>query len=217
MTTWHDTLGPIKETDHFKRLLERVSEAYRDETVYPPKDKIFRAFELTPLEDVKVVILGQDPYHQKGQANGLAFSVAEGVRIPPSLRNIFKEMSRDLNVPMPGTGDLTPWAKRGVLLLNTTLTVRDSQAASHRHFGWEAFTDQVIGVLSRHELPKVFMLWGAHARKKADLIDKARHLVLLAPHPSPLSAHRGFFGCAHFSKANAFLEAKGRGALDFTL
>ena len=217
MTTWHDVLGPIKKTDHFRTLLDTVNDAYRRKTVYPPKEKIFRAFELTPLENVKIVVLGQDPYHQKGQANGLAFSVEPDKTVPPSLKNIFKELNRDLGVPISRTGDLTPWAEEGVLLLNTTLTVEDSSAGAHRDIGWEGFTDEVIAALSDHGTPKVFLLWGAHAKRKADLIDGERHLVLKAPHPSPLSAHRGFLGCGHFSKANAFLQKKGREPVDFRL
>ncbi|MFW6285033.1 MAG: uracil-DNA glycosylase [Bacillota bacterium] len=217
MTTWHEAIGPYKKTDAFKTLLKRVNEAYANKTVYPPKDKVFRAFELTPLEDVKIVILGQDPYHQPNQANGLAFSVAPETEVPPSLKNIFKELHQDLNLPIPKVGDLTPWAKEGVLLLNTTLTVEASRPASHKGFGWEAFTDEVIKRLSEHEKPKVFMLWGAHAKKKASAIDASRHLILKAAHPSPLSAHRGFFGCRHFSKANAFLKHKGRPPVDFRL
>ncbi|MFP4078255.1 MAG: uracil-DNA glycosylase [Candidatus Izemoplasmataceae bacterium] len=217
MTTWHSAIGPYKKTDAFKTLLKRVNAAYQAKTVYPPKEKVFRAFELTPLEDVKIVILGQDPYHQPSQANGLAFSVEKDAQVPPSLKNIFKELNQDLNLPMPSVGDLSPWAKEGVLLLNTTLTVEDSKPASHRHFGWEAFTDEVIRALSEHEKPKVFMLWGAHAKAKASRIDASRHRILKAPHPSPLSAHRGFFGCRHFSKANAFLKESGRAPVDFRL
>ena len=217
MRTWKDALRHVKQSETFQTLLETVSRRYRRTAVYPPKDEIFKAFELTPLENVKIVILGQDPYHQKHQANGLAFSVRKSVRIPPSLKNIFKELSDDLGVPIPSHGDLTGWAERGVLLLNTTLTVEDSLPASHKSLGWEAFTDEVIRVLSEHEKPIVFMLWGNHAKSKERLIDASRHKVLKASHPSPLGAHHSFFGCRHFSKANAFLESNGRGAVDFSL
>jgi len=217
MPTWKEVLKETKESESFKRLLENVNDLYRHKTVYPPKEALFRAFELTPYDHVRIVILGQDPYHQRHQANGLAFSVNKEVPPPPSLKNIYKELNNDLGIPIPAHGDLTPWAREGVLLLNTTLTVEDSAPAVHRDLGWERFTDAVITALDRHDQPLVFMLWGAHARSKETSIDKDRHLILKAAHPSPLSAYRSFFGCRHFSKANRFLEAKGRGTVDFSL
>jgi uracil-DNA glycosylase len=198
-----------------------VAEKAAGRQVFPQGGEWFRALDLTPLEGVKVVILGQDPYHGPGQAHGLCFSVRPGVALPPSLRNIYKEMASDLGIPPAGHGHLEHWARQGVLLLNSVLTVRMAAAASHRARGWERFTDAVVRLVAAKAEPTVFMLWGSYAQKKAafvDSIDKGgRHLVLKAAHPSPLSAHNGFFGCRHFSKANAFLEAKGRGAIDWAL
>ncbi len=179
-------------------------------TVYPPGKLIFAAFDNTPFEEVRVVILGQDPYHGAGQAHGLCFSVPDGIPKPPSLQNIFKELSQETGIPEPFTGNLTSWARQGVLLLNTTLTVRANQAASHHGKGWEIFTDSVIRLLSELCDNLVFMLWGNPAQMKTPLIDTSKHLVLKAPHPSPLSAHRGFFGCGHFSEANRYLSEKGK-------
>ncbi len=178
------------------------------------------ALALTPPEDVRVVILGQDPYHGAGQAHGLSFSVKEGVRIPPSLVNIFKEQQRDLNLPIPRNGNLTRWAEQGVLLLNNVLTVEEGQAGSHQNMGWEAITDTVVAAVAAQPTPCVFLLWGSHAQKKAGRVadlHKEHHLVLTAPHPSPLSAHRGFLGCGHFSKTNAFLESHGSAPIDWKL
>ncbi|MBB1249321.1 uracil-DNA glycosylase [Rhizobium sp. G21] len=186
-------------------------------TIFPKGAEYFRALDLTPLGQVKVVILGQDPYHGDGQAHGLCFSVRPDVRIPPSLVNIYKEMQSDLGIPPARHGYLEHWARQGVLLLNSVLTVERSLAASHQGKGWEKFTDAVIAQVNEQETPVVFMLWGAYAQRKAAFVDQSRHLVLKAPHPSPLSAHNGFFGSKHFSRANAFLEEKGLGAIDWRL
>ena len=203
-----------KMADLRKFLLteERLAHA-----VYPARRDTFRALDLTPPAAVKVVILGQDPYHNTGQAHGLSFSVRHGTRIPPSLRNIYKEMETDLGIKMPSHGFLEAWATRGVLLLNTILTVRHGEPASHREQGWEEFTDAVVQHVAASSQPTVFMLWGAHAQKKAACVDESRHLVIRSPHPSPLSAYAGFFGTRPFSQANAFLEDRGRGAVDWTL
>lgn len=186
-------------------------------TIYPPGPQIFAAFDATPFEAVKVVILGQDPYHGPGQAHGLCFSVPPGVPPPPSLENIFKEIQRDLGIPRPDHGCLTPWARRGVLLLNAVLTVERGQAGSHQGKGWEGFTDAAIDCLNREREGLVFMLWGSYAQAKGRLIDTRRHLVLKAPHPSPLSAHRGFLGCGHFSRANSYLREHGQTPIDWSL
>lgn len=195
-------------------LMERKAAGAR---IFPKGNEYFRALDLTPLEDVRVVILGQDPYHGLGQAHGLCFSVQAGVRPPPSLVNIYKELESDLAIPRPRHGHLEHWAKQGVLLLNSVLTVEMGQAAAHQGKGWERFTDAVIRVVNAREEPVVFMLWGSYAQKKAGFVDARRHLVLKAPHPSPLSAHNGFFGCRHFSQANAFLEAHGQPPIDWAL
>ncbi|MHA6204758.1 uracil-DNA glycosylase [Dyella soli] len=188
-----------------------------DKVIFPPGPEIFAAFEHTPFEAVRVVILGQDPYHGPGQAHGLCFSVRPGVPAPPSLQNIFKEIRRDLELPAPDHGCLTPWADRGVLLLNSVLTVEQGLAASHQGKGWEGFTDAAIDALNREREGLVFMLWGSYAQKKGQLIDARRHCVLKSVHPSPLSAHRGFIGCGHFSAANRYLESRGAGAIDWSL
>jgi len=185
--------------------------------IYPPGRDMFNALESTPPECVKVVVLGQDPYHGANQAHGLSFSVPKGQPIPPSLRNIFQELARDLGIQSPGHGDLSSWARQGVLLLNSVLTVEAGQAGSHQGQGWEQFTDRIVAALSAAEQPKVFLLWGAHAAKKGKNINRERHLVLSAPHPSPLSAHRGFIGCDHFSEANTFLEQLGLTPIDWQL
>ncbi len=197
---------------YFVTLSAFLKEAYATRTVYPPKVQVFSAFR-TDLNGVKVVIIGQDPYHGPGQAHGLAFSVCESVPIPPSLQNIFLEIHNDTGAPIPGNGNLQRWADQGVLLLNNTLTVEASQAGSHRNRGWETFTDAMIQVLNAEREHLVFLLWGRDARNKKTLIDRDRHLILEAPHPSPLSAHAGFFGCRHFSKANAYLQAHGKEAV----
>lgn len=198
-------------------LLAFVEEEKREHVVFPPGEEMFSAFSFTPFEQVRVVILGQDPYHGPGQAHGLCFSVRKGVRPPPSLRNIFKELHHDLDVPKPGHGELTAWAEQGVLLLNTVLSVRAHSANSHRGQGWERFTDRVIELLSTEREGLVFVLWGSAAGRKAELIDQSRHLILRSPHPSPLSAYRGFFGCRHFSQINAHLKRQGGPPIDWAL
>jgi uracil-DNA glycosylase len=185
--------------------------------IFPKGGEYFRALDLTPLDKVKVVILGQDPYHGEGQAHGLCFSVKPGVRTPPSLVNIYKELKSDLGLNPPRHGFLEHWAKQGVLLLNSVLTVEMGKAASHQKRGWEKFTDAIVRLVAAQDQPVVFLLWGAYAQRKGDFVDGSRHLVLKAAHPSPLSAHNGFLGCGHFSRANAFLEAKGRGGIDWSL
>lgn len=207
--SWLERLAPVFQTDRWQRLAEFVRSEYASTLVFPPAAKIFAAMDSCPFDRTKVVIIGQDPYHGPGQANGLAFSVAPGVALPPSLQNIFKEIHSDTGAPMPADGDLTRWARQGVLLLNSSLTVRAHQAASHSGAGWEMLTDAAIAALSAGRENLVFMLWGAHAAKKEPLIDATKHLILRAPHPSPLRAHRGFFGCHHFSRANSYLESKG--------
>ncbi len=206
---WAPVLKAEYAKPYYKKLYEFVHREYASSTVYPPAEDIFNAFHLTPLSDVKVVIIGQDPYHEPGQAHGLCFSVRKGVEIPPSLQNIYKEIHDDLGCPIPDHGDLTSWAEQGVLLLNAVLTVRAHAAASHRNKGWEEFTDAVIRAVNEVDRPIVFLLWGGFARSKRAMLNNPNHLVLEAPHPSPLSAYRGFFGCRHFSEANAFLEAHG--------
>lgn len=208
--TWKTALNPIFQSDSFTKLAEFVKQEYQQYQVFPPGRQIFSAFWQCPLPSVKVVILGQDPYHGDGQANGLAFSVAPGLPFPPSLLNIFKELKADLGIPMPPNGDLSRWAAQGVFLLNATLTVRADSAGSHQNQGWESVTDAVIQTISREREGVVFLLWGAYAQKKEELIDSKRHCILKAPHPSPLAAHRGFWGCKHFSKANDYLLASGQ-------
>ncbi|MDO5356229.1 MAG: uracil-DNA glycosylase [Conchiformibius sp.] len=211
MLTWQDALGAEKQQPYFQQILQTVrEERLRGITVYPPAADVFNAFRQTAFADVKVVILGQDPYHNVNQAHGLAFSVREGVDVPPSLQNIYKELADDIDgFAVPPHGCLNAWAQQGVLLLNTVLTVRAHQAHSHAALGWERFTDRVIAQLNAHREHLVFLLWGSHAQKKGAFIDTARHLVLKAPHPSPLSAYRGFFGCRHFSQANDYLQRNG--------
>ncbi len=208
--SWRRHIGAEFDKQYFIDLTEFVRREYANHTCYPPGRLIFNAFNLCPFDRVKVVIIGQDPYHEPGQAHGLSFSVGEGVPLPPSLVNIFKEIQLDLGTPMPASGDLTRWAEQGVLLLNATLTVRAHQAASHQRRGWEEFTDAAIRALNADRDHLVFILWGGYARSKAALIDTSRHLVLQSVHPSPLSANRGgWFGNHHFSRANAYLEAHG--------
>ncbi len=207
---WKQELAAEWEAPYFQTLTQFVADRYRNATIYPPGSKIFAAFDSCPFDDVKVVILGQDPYHGPGQANGLCFSVNPGIDIPPSLQNIFKEIHADTGAPIPADGDLTRWARQGVLLLNATLTVEAHQAGSHQGKGWETFTDHAIEALSRDRDNLVFILWGSYAKSKAPLIDKSRHLVRTSPHPSPLSAHRGFFGNHHFSLANDYLSRHGK-------
>jgi uracil-DNA glycosylase len=208
--SWKEVLKDEFEKEYFVRLATTVREAYRrGESIFPPPSLVFNAFTHCPFNQVKVVILGQDPYHGKGQAHGLSFSVPDGVRIPPSLQNIYKEIASDISTPVQTDGDLTRWADQGVLLINATLTVRESEPASHQGLGWEEFTDTVIRTISEKRENVVFLLWGKYAQAKESLIDTERHLVLKAPHPSPFSAHTGFLGCKHFSKTNAYLEKHG--------
>ena len=207
--SWKQRLAPEFEKEYFVRLTEFVRAEYASKTIYPPARLIFNAFDHCPFDDVKVVIIGQDPYHGPGQAHGLCFSVAEGVPNPPSLQNIFKEILSDLGKPLPPNGDLTRWARQGVLLLNATLTVQAHQAGSHQRKGWETFTDAAIRHLAEEREHLVFILWGAYAQKKGACIDCNKHLVLTSAHPSPLSAYNGFFGNKHFSRANEYLKAHG--------
>ncbi|MDN3670151.1 uracil-DNA glycosylase [Echinicola jeungdonensis] len=207
--SWKDKLNGEFEKPYFKSLIQFVKSEYQNKTIYPKGNDIFNAFEHCPFNKVKVVILGQDPYHGPGQAHGLSFSVPEGVPFPPSLLNIFKELKQDVGAEVPPNGNLERWADQGVLLLNATLTVEARKAGSHQRKGWEEFTDAVIHKLAEEKEGLVFLLWGAYARKKAAFISDKKHLKLHAPHPSPLSAHRGFLGCGHFSKANAYLKDKG--------
>lgn len=207
---WKSALEGVWDSPEFDALAKTVRQEYLSTRVFPPAQEIFAAFDYCPFSAVKVVIIGQDPYHGDGQANGLAFSVAPGVAIPPSLVNIFKEIRADLGTEMPDNGDLRRWAEQGVLLLNSSLTVRAHMPASHSKIGWETLTDSAISALSARREHIVFMLWGAHAQRKAALIDPSKHLILRAPHPSPLSAHRGFLGCRHFSKANNYLVEHGK-------
>ncbi|MFC3210565.1 uracil-DNA glycosylase [Planomicrobium okeanokoites] len=214
---WQDVVGEEFDKPYYKELREFLKEQYANETVYPPQDEIWSAFEHTPFKDVKVVILGQDPYHGQGQAHGLSFSVKPGVRIPPSLRNIFKELNDDIGCEQPSDGTLTKWADQGVMMLNTVLTVRKGDANSHRGKGWEEFTDEVIRKLSARKEPVIFVLWGKPAQTKKGLIDLERHDVIEAPHPSPFSASRGFFGSKPFSKVNSLLQKRGEEPIDFCL
>ena len=209
-SSWKRELQEEFDKDYFKLLTEFVRTEYAQQRVYPPGKLIFNAFDLCPFDKVKVVLLGQDPYHEPGQAHGLCFSVQDGVPFPPSLQNIFKETSSDVGKPMPSSGNLSSWARQGVLLLNATLTVREHQAGSHQGKGWETFTDAVIRILSERKDHLVFILWGSYAQKKGGVIDRSRHLVLSSAHPSPLSAYRGFFGNHHFSKANDYLTRTGQ-------
>jgi len=205
-SSWKKELASEFDKPYFKELTAFVRKEYISENIYPLPKFIFRALDECPFDEVKVVILGQDPYHGLNQANGLCFSVNEGIHTPPSLHNIYKELSSDLGTSAPVSGDLSPWVKQGVLLLNATLTVRAGNAGSHQNKGWEEFTDAVIRALNDKREHLVFMLWGAYAQKKGAFIDRTKHLVLEAPHPSPFSADRGFFGCRHFSQANAYLK-----------
>lgn len=213
--SWHDRLSSEWDKPYFVNLTDFVRHEYATGTVYPPASKIFAAFDSCPFDDVKVVIIGQDPYHGPGQANGLCFSVAPGVPIPRSLVNIFKEVSDDTGAPMPQNGDLSRWARQGVLLLNATLTVRAHSAGSHQGMGWEELTDKVMERLNAERSGLVFILWGSYAARKGELIDRSKHLVLTSPHPSPLSASRGFFGNHHFSRANAYLKEHGKTPIEW--
>ena len=214
---WDEALAPLFESENYKKIHDFLKEEYTHHVVYPDMYDIFNCFRLTPLDSVKAVILGQDPYHNEGQAHGLCFSVREGVEPPPSLVNIFKELHDDVGCTVPKSGDLTKWAKEGVLLLNTALTVRAHRANSHKDCGWTWFTDSVIKLVSDRREHAVFILWGANPRSQQPLIDRTKHLVLECAHPSPLSAFNGFFGCRHFSKANEFLAAHGMAPIDWQL
>ena len=214
---WYEPLAGEFQEPYFGALRAFLVAERERHTVYPPAKHIFNAFQTTPFEAVRVVILGQDPYHGPGQAHGLSFSVPPGVAPPPSLMNMFAELQRDLGIPRPGHGDLTSWAEQGVLLLNASLTVRAGEAGSHQGQGWERFTDAVIRALSDQHNGLIFLLWGRFAQQKAALIDADRHYLLSAPHPSPLSAHRGFIGCGHFSRANELLMAQGKTPIEWAL
>lgn len=219
LKSWLPLLGSELEKPYFKELAQRVDADRYAGNVYPPEEEVFRAFSLTPPEKVRAVILGQDPYHEAGQANGLAFSVRKGVKLPPSLRNIFRELENDLDCPPPDGGDLSGWASQGVLLLNAVLTVAAGQANSHRDYGWQIFTDAAAQALAALPQPIAFVLWGGQAQKKAATVQTSSYprLVLKSPHPSPLSAHRGFFGSRPFSKINDFLQAYGEKPINFSI
>ena len=207
---WKAALQAEFEKPYFTALRKFLHDEYKNKTIYPVKENIFAAFNKSSLDNTKIVILGQDPYHGVGQAQGLSFSVPEGIPFPPSLRNIFKEIARDFDCPIPTSGSLERWAEQGVLLLNATLTVRAGEAGSHQKKGWESFTDEVIRLLNNQKEHMVFILWGAYAQKKSLLIDPDKHLILQGPHPSPLSAYRGFLGCGHFRQANQYLMRHNR-------
>ena len=213
--SWQEVLQTEFDKPYFENLVGFVKQEYASNTIFPPAGQIFNAFNTCPFNNVKVVILGQDPYHGPGQAHGLCFSVNDGIQFPPSLQNIFKEITSDLGIPAPKTGNLTRWVEQGVLLLNATLTVRASQAGSHQGKGWEEFTDAVIKTISEKAENVVFILWGSYAIKKKSLINASKHCILTAPHPSPLSSYRGFFGCKHFSQTNTYLTSKGKTPIEW--
>ena len=214
---WLEPLAPEFKKPYYAKLYKTIREEYSTKQIFPPADEIFTAFEMTPLSDVKVVIIGQDPYHGDGQAHGLCFSVKPDVETPPSLVNMYKELNSDLGCYIPNNGYLTKWAKQGVLMLNTVLTVRAHQANSHRGIGWEEFTDATIRILNEQDRPIVYLLWGKPAQMKKSMLNNPKHLILEAPHPSPLSAYRGFFGCQHFSKTNTFLIENGLTPIDWQI
>jgi len=215
--SWKEILAEEFQSDYFKSLKAFLVEERKKYFIYPPASKIFASFNYTPFDKVKVILLGQDPYHGQGQGNGLCFSVNDGISQPPSLQNIFKELNTDVGIPIPKTGNLDPWAKQGVMLLNAALTVRANQAGSHQKQGWENFTDAVIKTLSEKRKGLVFLLWGKFAQEKEILIDTSKHHVLKAPHPSPFSVHSGFFGCKHFSKTNELLAKEGVKEIDWRI
>ena len=217
MNHFKDIIEKESKKDYYKKLHEFVYKAYEEHTIFPDKKNIFAALKYTPYENVKVVILGQDPYHGLGEAHGMAFSVCPGIKIPPSLQNIYKELHEELGCYIPNNGYLMKWARQGVLLLNSVLTVQKDLPASHRGIGWEAFTDKIIEEVNKKDEPVVFMLWGNFAKSKASLITNSKHLVLTAAHPSPFSARYGFFGCNHFKKANEFLKENGREPIDWQI
>ena len=214
---WLEPLAPEFKKPYYAKLYKTIREEYSTRQIFPPADEIFTAFEMTPLSDVKVVIIGQDPYHGDGQAHGLCFSVKPDVETPPSLVNMYKELNSDLGCYIPNNGYLIKWAKQGVLMLNTVLTVRAHQANSHRGIGWEEFTDAAIRILNEQDRPIVYLLWGKPAQMKKSMLNNPKHLILEAPHPSPLSAYRGFFGCQHFSKTNTFLTENGLEPIDWQI
>ena len=214
---WAEKLQGEYKKPYYRKLYNTVVKEYKEHEVFPKSGDIFKAYDLCPFHKLKVVILGQDPYHNVGQAQGLSFSVKKGIALPPSLQNIFKELQDDLSFPIPKSGDLSYWAEQGVLLLNTVLTVRAHQAFSHRGIGWEEFTDATIRAIEEKEEPVVYILWGSPAQKKRSMIHQKRRLILTAPHPSPLSAYRGFFGSRPFSKCNAYLEKEGLSPIDWRL
>ncbi|MBQ4164332.1 MAG: uracil-DNA glycosylase [Turicibacter sp.] len=214
---WEEVLNHEFDQPYMHELFKQLQKEYENEVVYPPKNEVFRAFQLTPYSEIKVVILGQYPYHGPHQANGLSFSVEVGTKFPPSLRNIFNELVEDIKCEYPSSGDLSSWAKPGVLLLNTTLTVKESQPMSHIGMGWERFTDVVLSEINKKSTPVVFILWGKHAQSKKKLIDQSKHFVIESAHPSPLSARRGFFGSHPFSKTNTFLISKGLTPINWSL
>lgn len=214
---WDTLLEEEFASDYYQRIRALLKQEYAEHEIYPPMQDIFNALRYTPYQNVKAVLLGQDPYHGPGQAHGLCFSVRPGVEPPPSLKNMFRELQTDMGLPLPTSGCLIPWAEQGVLMLNTTLTVRRGQANSHKNLGWSQLTDTIIRKLNAHESPIVFLLWGSNARSKKELITDPRHLILETVHPSPLSAHGGFFGCRHFSQCNEFLMRNGIAPIDWTL
>jgi uracil-DNA glycosylase len=215
--SWENKMKKEFEKDYFSILNQFLKQEYKEQTIFPEKKLIFNTLNSTPFNKVKVVIIGQDPYHGKGQAHGLSFSVTEGIKTPPSLVNIFKEIESDLKINNHGKGDLTKWAKQGVLLLNATLTVRENTAESHQNKGWEQFTDQIISTISEEKKDLVFLLWGKFAQKKTKLIDKNKHHILMSSHPSPLSSYRGFLGCKHFSECNNILERDNKTEINWQL
>lgn len=218
LTDWKTVLGKEKQQPYFRQIIDRVNhEISSGKIIYPTNENIFNALKLTPFDQVKVIIIGQDPYHGPDQAHGLCFSVQHGIQPPPSLQNIFKEIHNDLGLPIPKHGNLEKWAKQGVLLLNTTLTVEAHKPQSHANFGWDKFTNRIIELLNEKKSGLVFILWGSSAQKKSELIDPTKHCILKAAHPSPLSAHRGFFGCKHFSKVNEYLKKQGNTPIDWSL
>ena len=214
---WNEVLSEVLSSNKMIELEKFLEEEYENNVIYPVKENIFTALNLTSYKDVKVVIIGQDPYHEPGQAHGLAFSVLEGIKLPPSLKNIYKEIENDLNIIMSGSGNLTPWAKQGVLLLNNVLTVKAHEANSHKGKGWEYFTDKIVEILNEREEMIIFVFWGNNAKSKQKLITNKNHIVLTAPHPSPLSAYHGFFGCGHFSKINEILTNNNKKEIEWKI
>lgn len=217
MSYFNDLINEEREKEYFKELIKFIKEEYKTKTIFPKEEEIFNSLNLTDYDDIKVVIIGQDPYHGEGEAHGLSFSVKPGVKVPPSLKNIYKELNNDLGTYIPNNGYLVKWAKQGVLMLNSVLTVEKDKPGSHRNKGWETFTDTVIQKLNEREKPIVFVLWGNYAKEKEKYITNEQHLILQSPHPSPFSARNGFFGCKHFSKINEFLKINGEEEIDFQI